>query len=60
MPAQIESALMNAAGKLAASGKLKSKKKYKNLEEAKKGFTFSTLTNMQKAGKIKPWRKLNK
>lgn len=59
MPLAIERHLMQAAGKLAASGKLKSKKKYKNLEEAKRGFTYATMTNMQKAGKIKPWRKLN-
>jgi hypothetical protein len=46
MPVAVEQHLAEAANRLAASGKLKSKKKYKSLEEAKKGFVFGTLTNM--------------
>jgi hypothetical protein len=53
MPTAVENALMTAAGKLAASGRLKNGRKYKNLADAKKGFVYGTMTNMAKRGKIK-------
>ena len=48
MPKAVEEALMKAAKKRGMKGK------------RAKHFIYGTLTNMQKAGSIEPWRKLKK
>lgn len=58
MPKAVERELSKAADKMAAKGTLKKKKKGTSLQDAKKQFVYATMTNMQKAGSIPPWRKL--
>lgn len=57
MPKVLEEALGRKALVMARKGKLKKRKK-DSLSEAVDHFRYGTMTNMQKAGKIPPWRKL--
>lgn len=58
MPLALERHLRQSARRMAAKGELRGQRKGKRWDNAIEHMVYGTMTNMQKAGKIAPWRKL--
>lgn len=60
MPLAVEKALKKSAMALARKGKLRGQKKGQKYDDAVQHMVYGTMTNMQKAGSIPPWRKMKR